>query len=126
MRRRYFKFNGKKFKFQNDLGLTENFFEMILAYGDEALEALRELEHDPEQSELLQQLLDEGLLEKIKGRWRLTPRAVNAMQRKAFMEIFARLNKGTREGHASPDVGGGGRTRGGDAALSVRRSGQRD
>ena len=108
MPRRYFKFNGRKFKFQNDLGLSENFLDFILSYGDEALSALGQLEQDPDQSEMLQQLLDEGLLEKIKGRWRLTPRAVNAMQRKALMEIFAQMSKGTREGHASPDAGAGG------------------
>lgn len=107
MRRRYFKFNGKKFKFQGDLGLSENFFDFILSYGDEALEALSQLERDPDQSEMLQELLDQGILEKLKGRWRLTPRAVNAMQRKALMEIFAHLRAGRREGHQSPDSGSG-------------------
>ncbi len=103
MRRRYLKFNGKKFKFQSDLGLSENFFDFILNYGDEALEALSQLERDPDQSEMLQELLDQGILEKLKGRWRLTPRAVTAMQRKALMEIFAHLRAGRREGQQKPD-----------------------
>lgn len=108
MRRRYTKFTGKKFQFQADLDLTANFIDFVLAYGDEALKALKQMELDPEHSQMLQELLDQGLLEKIKGRWRLTPRAINAMQRKALMEIFAQLKKGTREGHASPDTGAGG------------------
>lgn len=108
MRTRYFAFNGKPFPFQDQLGLADNLFEFILAYGDEALESLQQMELNSEQSELLQQLLDQGILEKFKGRWRLTPRAVNAMQRKALMEVFAHLRKGTRDGHASPEVGGGG------------------
>jgi Ca-activated chloride channel family protein len=107
MRIRYTEYNGQPFRFQGDLDLGQ-FFEFVLAYGDEALRALRELEHDPEQSELLRQLLDEGLLEKVRGRFRLTPRAVNAMQRKALMEIFSYLKRGTREGHASEQRGAGG------------------
>jgi len=113
VRHRYFEFNGKKFPFQADLDLTGNFFDFVLTYGDEALEALRQLETDPAQAQMLQELLDQGLLEKFRGRWRLTPRAVDAMQRRALMEVFAYLKKGTREGHDSPDTGGiGERTEG--------------
>src|SRR5262249_28758096 len=108
MRTRYFAFNGKKFPFQADLDIAGNVLDFILAYGDEALRSMRQMEADPEQSEMLQQLLDQCLLEKIKGRFRLTPRAVNAMQRKALMAIFAQRKKGTRDGHLSPETGGGG------------------
>lgn len=108
MRNRYSKFNGKEFQFQGDLDLTSSFFDFVLAYGDEAMNALRQLEQDPEQSEMLKQLLEQGLLEKIKGRFRLTPRAVNAMQRRALMEVFAQLKRGARDGHVSPEIGAGG------------------
>ncbi len=108
MRRRYYEFNGRKFKFQGDLGLPGEFLDFILAYGDEAMKALRQMESDADYSEMLQQMLDQGLLEKIRGRWRLTPRAINAMQRKALMEVFAQLKRGTRDGHASPELSGGG------------------
>jgi Ca-activated chloride channel homolog len=108
MRHRYFEFNGKKFPFQDDLGLADAFLDLVMAYGDEAMDALRQMELDPEQSEMLQELLDQGLLDKVQGRWRLTPRAINAMQRKALMEVFAHLPRGTREGHASIEVGTGG------------------
>lgn len=108
MRRRYFEFNGQPFPFQGDLDLGGDFFEFVLAYGDEALRAAEQMEADPEYSAMLEQLLEQGLLEKIKGRFRLTPRAVNAMQRKALMEVFADLKRGTREGHDSPQTGGPG------------------
>lgn len=108
MRSRYTRFNGRPFPFQDQLGLSADFVDFILAFGDEGLRALRQMEADPEQSQLLQQLLDQGILEKVKGRWRLTPRAVNAMQRKALMEVFANLTKGARDGHAAAEAGPGG------------------
>lgn len=108
MRWRYFEFNGQPFRFQDDLDIASNVFDFVLTYGDEALRALSEMEESPEHAGLLQQLLEQGLLEKVKGRFRLTPRAVNAMQRRALMEIFSAMKRGRREGHASPERGGGG------------------
>lgn len=108
MKHRYTEFDGRPFPFQTDLDFAHNVLDFVLAHGDEGLQALRDLERDPEQSELLRQMLDEGLLEKVKGRFRLTPRAASAMQRRALMEIFASLKKGSRDGHVSPDPGGGG------------------
>ncbi len=106
MRNRYFEFNGKPFPFQNDLGFPEGLIDFILTYGDEALEALRRAAADPEQAQSLQELLDQGILEKVKGRFRLTPRAVNMMQRRALMEIFAHLPRGSRDSHAAKEPGG--------------------
>lgn len=108
MRHRYFEFNGKPFPFQADLDLGGEFLDFVLAHGDEALRALARLERDPEQSEIIEQLLEQGLLEKYRGRFRLTPRAVNAMQRKALMEVFAQLKRGRREGHDARDPGAAG------------------
>ncbi len=105
MRHRYHEFDGEPFRFQSDIDHGA-FLDFILAHGDEALRALKELERDPEQSELLQQLLNDGLLEKMRGRFRLTPRAVRSMERRAMMEVFASLRKGLRDGHASQDAGG--------------------
>jgi uncharacterized protein with von Willebrand factor type A (vWA) domain len=105
----YREFNGRKFAFQNDLNLTSQIMDFILEYGDEALRALRQMERegDEKYSQMLQELLEQGLLEKVKGRFRLTPRAVNAMQRRALMEIFTQLNRGTRDAHASQETGSG-------------------
>jgi uncharacterized protein with von Willebrand factor type A (vWA) domain len=105
MRHRYSAFNGRKFAFQGDLDLASAFLDFVLAHGEEALRAAHLMEQDSEQSELLQELLDQGLLEKVRGRFRLTPRAVNAMQRRALMEVFAQLKRGTRDGHETPEPG---------------------
>src|SRR5205823_8624194 len=53
-----------------------------------------------EHSDLLEQLINEGLLDKDgKGKLRLTPRAISRMQRRALMEVFSNLRQGQREGH---------------------------
>lgn len=108
MRFRYAEWNGEEFQSQEHLKLFDRLMEFVLDYGDEAMEALEDLEANEEQRELLQKLIDDGLLEKMGARWRLTPRAINAMQRKALMEVFARLRKGTRDGHQTPETGQGG------------------
>jgi uncharacterized protein with von Willebrand factor type A (vWA) domain len=108
MRFRYTEWNGEEFQDQSHLKLFEHLMEFVLEYGDQAMDALEQMEVDDDQRELLQKLVDEGLLEKVGARWRLTPRAVNAMQRKALMEVFTRLRKGHKDGHESPEPGHGG------------------
>src|SRR6185437_16608231 len=64
---------------------------------------------DEAQSELLEKLFDEGLLDRDgSGRLRLTPKAIGRMQRKALMEVFANLRTGQREGHERVTPGQGG------------------
>ena len=62
--------------------------------------AIEQMMNDPQneaQSEMLEQFLKDGMLDKDgKGKLRLTPRAVSRMQRRALMEVFANL----RQGHA--------------------------
>lgn len=108
MRFRYTEWNGQEFATQDHLQFFDNLIEFMLEYGDQALDALQQFEMDEENQELLQKLIDEGLLEKMGAKWKLTPRAINAMQRKALMEVFARLSQGRREGHETPDPGAGG------------------
>ncbi|MBW7904688.1 MAG: VWA domain-containing protein [Phycisphaerae bacterium] len=107
MRIRYTRYDGTLFQFQADLDLG-SVYDFVLAHGEDALRALQALERHPQHSALLKQLLDQGLLEKARGRFRLTPRAASAMQRKALMEIFAHLKTGARDGHATLDRGGAG------------------
>src|SRR2546423_7881512 len=58
---------------------------------------------------MLEQLLKDGMLDKDgKGRLRLTPRAINKMQRRALMEVFSNLRLGNREGHEKVTPGQGG------------------
>jgi len=108
MRYRYSEWNGKEFDTQDHLEFFDRFMDIVLEYGDQAFEALKYLDKDNENSDLLDKLIDEGFLEKTRAQWRLTPRAVNAIQRKALMEIFSRLNKGYKPSHPSPESGQGG------------------
>ncbi|MBV8781370.1 MAG: VWA domain-containing protein [Phycisphaerae bacterium] len=62
-----------------------------------------------EQSELLEQLLKDGMLDKDgKGKIKLTPKAVTRMQRKALNEVFANLRTGQRDGHEKITPGANG------------------
>lgn len=108
MRFRYGEWDGQEFQTQQHLDFFNHLMEFVLQYGDEALENLDHIELDDEQREALEKLIQDGLLEKVGAKWKLTPRAINAMQRKALMEVFARLRKGHKDGHETPDPGQGG------------------
>jgi uncharacterized protein with von Willebrand factor type A (vWA) domain len=108
----YGEFDGEGFPTPDQLFGFEKLMDFILQYGEQALNAIEQMLNDPaneNQSELLEQLLKEGMLDKDgKGRVRLTPRAVSKMQRKALMEVFTNLRSGNREGHEkiTPGLGG--------------------
>ena len=105
MKFRYGQWDGQEFTTADKLELFERFADFVMEYGDLALEALEQMELSDEEREILNKLLEEGLIEKIGVRWRLTPRAVSAMQRKALMEVFSHLRRGQREGHETPTPG---------------------
>jgi Ca-activated chloride channel homolog len=108
----YGEFDGNEFPTQDKLFGFDQLMDFILQYGDQALKALQEMMQnpkDPDQSDLLEQLLNDGILDKdAKGKLKLTPRAIGRMQRKALMEVFANLKQGQREGHekVTPGLGG--------------------
>src|SRR3954467_13760577 len=108
----YGEFDGEEFPTQDKLFVFNQLMQFILQYGDQALKAMEQMMQDPkneQQSDLLEQLLKEGMLDKDgQGKLRLTPRAISKMQRKALMEVFANLRNGTRDGHekVTPGLGG--------------------
>jgi Ca-activated chloride channel family protein len=108
----YGPYDGEEFPTQDKLFGFDQLMQFIMQYGDQALKAIEQMMQNPkdgEQSELLEQLLRDGMLDKDgKGRLRLTPRAINKMQRRALMEVFANLRNGQREGHekVTPGLGG--------------------
>jgi Ca-activated chloride channel homolog len=105
MRYAYGEYDGKEFPTPDSLFNYDQIMDFVLAYGEKALDALTKL--NPVDAEMLEKLMQEGMLEKVAGRFRLTPRAINAMQRKALMEIFANLPRGSREGHPTASAGAG-------------------
>jgi uncharacterized protein with von Willebrand factor type A (vWA) domain len=108
----YGEYDGQEFPTQDKLFGFDQLMQFILQYGDQALKAIEQMLKDPKddaQSELLDQMLKEGMLDKDgKGKLRLTPKAVTRMQRRALMEVFSNLRTGQREGHekVTPGLGG--------------------
>src|SRR4051812_13084266 len=108
----YGEYDGQPFPTPDKLFNFDQLMNFIMQYGEQGLKAIQKMMNDPEnpqQSDLLEQLLKEGMLDKDgKGKLKLTPRAVGRMQRKALMEVFANLREGTRDGHekVTPGLGG--------------------
>ena len=108
----YGEFDGEEFPTPDKLFGLDQLMQFIMQYGEQALKAMQQMMNDPkddEHSQLIEQLLNEGMLDKDgKGKLRLTPRAVGRMQRKALMEAFSNLREGHREGHekVTPGLGG--------------------
>ena len=108
----YGEYDGEEFPTPDKLFGFDQLMQFILEYGDQALKAIEQMLKNPKdeaQSEMLQKLLEEGMLDKDgKGKLRLTPRAIGRMQRKALMEVFSNLRSGQREGHekVTPGLGG--------------------
>ena len=100
--------DGTEFPTQEKLAQFGNFLEYVMRYGEQALEALRDLSDDPEQRKIIEQWIDEGLLERVGVRFRLTPRAIDSIQRKALMEVFRDLKADSSEGHETQHTGSGG------------------
>jgi len=108
----YGEFDGQEFPTQDKLFSFNDLMQFIMQYGQQAIKALEQMMKNPEneqQSQLLQQLLESGMLDKDgKGKLQLTGKAINRMQRRALMEVFANLRTGTREGHEKITPGQGG------------------
>jgi uncharacterized protein with von Willebrand factor type A (vWA) domain len=108
----YGEYDGEEFPTQDKLFGFDQLMEFIMEYGDQAMKALEQMMNDPknqEQSDLLEQLLKDGMLDKDgKGKLKLTPRSINKMQQKALMEVFANLRNGQRDGHEKITVGANG------------------
>ena len=108
----YGQYDGNEFPTPDKLFGFDQLMQFIMQYGEQALRAIQQMLNDPnnpEQSDMLEKLLEEGLLDKDgKGKLRLTPRAIGRMQRKALMEVFSNLRQGNREGHekVTPGLGG--------------------
>jgi Ca-activated chloride channel homolog len=101
----YGEFDGHEFPTPDSLFAYDQIMDFILEYGDKALDALSQI--TPADAEILEKMMQEGMLDKVAGRYRLTPRAIHAMQRKALMEIFSHLPRGSRESHPTFNPGTG-------------------
>jgi uncharacterized protein with von Willebrand factor type A (vWA) domain len=103
MRYAYGEYDGEEFASPDSLFGYDQIMDFILEYGEKALDAMDKME--PADADILEKLMKDGMLDKVAGKYRLTPKAINAMQRRALMEIFANLPRGTREGHPTANPG---------------------
>jgi len=108
MRFIYQEFSGDEFPTQEHLAQFAGFLDYVMEYGGDALEALRRASDDPEHRQMIEQWIKDGLLEKVGVRFRLTPRAVQSLQRRALMEVFRDLKPGSTDGHETTLPGAGG------------------
>lgn len=108
MRFIYQEWSGDEFPTQEHLAQFAGFLDYVMEYGGDALEALRRAADDPEHRRMIEQWIKDGLLEKVGVRFRLTPRAVQSLQRRALMEVFRDLKPGSTDGHETTLPGAGG------------------
>jgi uncharacterized protein with von Willebrand factor type A (vWA) domain len=108
MRFIYQQWDGTEFATQEHLSQFDAFLEYVMDYGEEALEALRRAAEDPEQRAIIEKWIEEGLLERVGVKFRLTPRAIESIQRRALMDVFRDLRPDSVEGHETPQTGVGG------------------
>ena len=109
----YGEFDGEEFPTQENLFGFDQLMDFIMQYGDQAMKALEQMMKNPknqEQSDLLKQMLKEGMLDKDgKGKLKLTPRSTGQdAAHKALMEVFANLRNGQRDGHEKITAGANG------------------
>ncbi|MEM1444546.1 MAG: VWA domain-containing protein [Planctomycetota bacterium] len=113
MKQNYYEFDGQG-GMQNHLSPDELFpspqvMEFILEHGEDALDAMNQIEDD-EGAEFIRQMIEAGLLEEYEDedgntKLRMTNRLVRGFQHRALLEMFADLKKGNRDGHPSPEMG---------------------
>jgi len=112
MKHFYGEFDGEEFPTQDKLFGDNPLLQFILEHGDEGLRAIEQMMKNPEEfehSDMLEQLLKDGMLQKDgQGRLKLTPRGVGRMQQKALLEVFSHLRHGQRDGHQKITSGAGG------------------
>ncbi len=107
MRSQYGEYTGQPFPTPDSLFPQPKVIELILQYGQKALDAMENLE-EPSDKEFVEQLVQAGLLERDEntGALRLTPKMLRGIEHRALLEIFRGLSQGgNREGHLASATG---------------------
>ncbi len=108
MKFEYGQYDGSPFPTPDSLFPQPKVVNFILQYGQQALDAMNEMDGE-EQKQFLEQMIAAGLLERDEktGALRMTPRMVQGIEHRALLEIFQGMKRGTREGHPTFDPGRG-------------------
>ena len=102
----YGEYDGLPFPTPDSLFPSPRVMRFILQHGQQALDAMEQLE-DEEARAYIEQLIEDGLLERDEatGELRLTPKMVRGIEHQSLLEIFQGLERGTREGHQTVAAG---------------------
>jgi len=103
MKYEYGEFDGQPFQTPDALFPSPQLLQFILQHGEQALDALDQLDDDAER-QYIESLIEAGLLEEETDengnrRLKLTPKLVRGMQHRALLEIFSDLKRGNKDGH---------------------------
>ncbi len=106
----YGEFDGQPFPTPDSLFPQPKVMKLILQYGDKALDAFEQMSDDEQLGQLVQEMIDAGLLEETKDengnrKLRLTPKMLKGLQHKALEEIFSGLQQGHKQGHGTEAPG---------------------
>jgi len=103
MKYSYGEFDGQPFLTPDQLFPEPKVMRFILQYGEQALDAMQNLEGQEEQA-YIQMLIEAGLLEEYTDehgntRLRMTPKMLKGLQHRALEEMFEYFKRGSKEGH---------------------------
>lgn len=109
MKFEYGEYDGQPFPTPDSLFPQPQVMQFILQYGQDALDAMEQLDGEAEQ-QYIQDMIDAGLLEEVpdeqgNAKLRLTPKMLKGLEHRALLEIFENLHRGTREGHQTENPG---------------------
>lgn len=106
MKYAYGEFEGESFPTPDSLFPPPKVVQFILQHGEKALDAMDQVEGEQEK-QFIQGLIDAGFLERdpATGELKLTPRMLQGIEHRAFLDMFANMQRGPRDGHATTSSG---------------------
>ena len=105
----YGEFDGQEFLTPDQLFADPRVMNFILQYGEQALDAMQNLE-DPDEQAFVQAMIDAGLLEEVDDgqggkKLQMTGKMLRGLQHHALMKIFEGMKRGNRDGHRTRATG---------------------
>ena len=106
----YGEYDGPPFQTPDELFPQPQVMNFILQYGQDALDAMKEMQEQEGEDGIVQQLINAGLVEEYTDEngnksLRMTGRMVKGLQHRALMDVFKDLRKGNKEGHPTQAAG---------------------
>ena len=105
----YSEFDGQEFLSPDQLFASPQVMNFILQYGEQALDAMNNLDDD-EEKQFIEAMIEAGLLERYEdedgnAKLRMTSKMLRGFQHRALLEMFADMRKGSKDGHQTRHSG---------------------